>query len=81
MNAAELTTVCSTVVTLAGIVVGYLKLRLEQRKTNVHVSAVSDKVEVVRQDVNSNLTTAQNRNEQLTAQLTASGIAVPETPK
>jgi len=81
MNAAELTTVCSTVVTLAGMTFGYLKLRLEQRKTNVHVNAVNDKVEVVRQDVNSNLTASQNRNEQLTARLTASGIDVPETPK
>jgi hypothetical protein len=41
MSAAVITTICTTVVTLAGLLFGYLRLRLG-------VSNVNDKVEAVR---------------------------------
>jgi predicted nucleic acid-binding protein len=70
MTGAEVTEICTSVVTIAGLLFGYLSLRAKTEK-------VATTLEIVRTDVNSNLTAAQNRNAQLTASLTAAAIDVP----
>lgn len=54
--------------------IGYLKVTRS-------VTGVKSDVQVVHDAVNSNLTVAQNRNEQLTSALTAAAIPVPKSPE
>jgi hypothetical protein len=67
VSAAEITEICSTVVTVATLITGFL-LQLRQGKAT-HTA------------VNSNLTFQQTRNEQLTAALTKAAIPVPPPPE
>jgi hypothetical protein len=67
-------------VAMAGIIATFittvLGMVLSRNRTNV----VSAKVDDVHTLVNSNLTAAQDRNEQLTAALTAGNVNVPISP-
>jgi hypothetical protein len=65
VNIAAITEICSTVVTVATLIIGFL--------------AQSRATSKVHDAVNSNLTAQQDRNEQLTRTLTAAGVVVPKS--
>jgi hypothetical protein len=69
------------VVTLGVAYIGYLKIKAGQKEVKQDVANVKQDVADVHTAVNSNLTVQQDRNEQLTAALTASNIAVPNSPE
>jgi hypothetical protein len=73
MNSSIIAQICSSAVTIVGLIIGYLSLRAKNQ-------GLLNKVDDVHTLVNSNLTTAQDRNAQLTATLTAAAIPVPPTP-
>ena len=65
MTGAEITTIIVALITNATLIVGFFAQR--KQGSEIHTA------------VNSNLTTAQNRNEQLTAALTSAAIPVPRS--
>lgn len=67
MTGVEITQICTAAVTIVTLILGFLSQR--KQGNQIHTA------------VNSNLTQAQNRNEQLTAALTASNIDVPISKK
>jgi hypothetical protein len=73
MTGPEITTICTTALSIATLICGYLSLRA---KNNV----VETKVDDVHTLVNSNLTAIQDRAVQLTATLTEHNIPVPPPP-
>ena len=65
---------------MAGIIATFVTTLLGMILNRNRTNAVSAKVDDVHTLVNSNLTVAQNRNEQLTAALTAGNVNVPVSP-
>jgi succinyl-CoA synthetase alpha subunit len=67
LDASIVTTVCTTVVTVVTLIIGFLSLRKQGNATHAAV--------------NSNLSLQQERNEQLTAALTSANVIVPKSPQ
>jgi hypothetical protein len=66
MNEASITEICTTAVTIVTLIGGFWLQHKQGRATH--------------DAVNSNLTTQQDRVEQITAAMTAANIAVPPAP-
>ena len=71
MNESEITTIVTGLVTITGLVIGYLKLRLQARDTKQDIADVHTLV-------NTRSDKQDARIDQLTGTLNTAGIPVPD---